>query len=275
MTMLPAAPAAPPKFDNQGQYSRTGILRYEKIFGAGYISTGGHATTEDLCTRLGPALRPGARVLDVGSGIGGAAFHLARAYGATVTGIDLAEEMVAIAQDQAARLGMTESVTFLLGDVLETTFAEPFDIIWSRDAFMHIADKPRLFGRLHQLMAQGGHLIITDYARGKTPGSPEFERYIEKTSYHVIEPEAYGEQLRAAGFEDVVVGDATARFIEILQSESDRLVSNQAEFLASFSQADLNYLVERWAMKVGFCRDGDMKWGIYQATKSPQGSTLG
>ena len=61
--------------------------------------------------------------------------------------------------------------------------------------------------------------------------------------------------------------DATARFIEILQSESDRLVKHQAEFLASFSQADLNYLVERWAMKVGFCRDGDMKWGIYQARR--------
>jgi phosphoethanolamine N-methyltransferase len=242
-------------------------LRYEKIFGAGNISTGGHATTEDLCARLGPALRPGARVLDVGSGIGGAAFHLARAYGARVTGIDLADEMVAIARDQADRLGLTESVTFLLGDVLETTFAEPFDVIWSRDAFMHIADKPRLFGRLHQLMAPGGRLVITDYARGRTPGSPAFERYIETTGYHVIEPAAYGDLLRAAGFEPVVVEDATAQFIEILQSESDRLVRNRAEFLASFSEADLNYLVERWAMKVGFCREGDMKWGIYQATK--------
>ena len=67
-----------PKFDNHGQYSRTSILRYEMIFGAGYISTGGAATTDDLCARLGPSLRPGARVLDVGSGIGGAAFHLAK-----------------------------------------------------------------------------------------------------------------------------------------------------------------------------------------------------
>ena len=267
MTTTTAAPAAPPKFDNQGQYSRTGILRYEQIFGAGYISTGGHATTEDLCARLGPALRPGVRVLDVGSGIGGAAFHLARDYGATVTGIDLAEEMVAIAQDQAARLGMTESVTFLLGDVLETPFAEPFDIIWSRDAFMHIADKPRLFGRLHQLMAPGGHLIITDYARGKTPGSAEFERYIEKTGYSVIEPRQYGELLRAAGFVNVVVDDATARFVEILRSEEDRLTSNRAGFLASFSESDLDYLIDRWNMKIGFCQAGDMKWGIYVADK--------
>ena len=58
--------------------------------------------------------------------------------------------------------------------------------------------------------------MITDYARGKTPGSPEFEDYIEKTGYNVVEPEQYGQLLRAAGFVDVVVDDATATFVEIL-----------------------------------------------------------
>jgi phosphoethanolamine N-methyltransferase len=267
MTTLQTAPAASAKFDNNGQYSRTGILRYEKIFGEHYVSTGGHATTDDLCRRLGSVLRPGARVLDVGSGIGGAAFHLAQAHGAKVTGIDLAEEMVAIAQERVARLGLSDSVSFVLGDVLETSFPEPFDIIWSRDAFMHIPDKARLFSRLYSLMATGGRLVITDYARGRTPGSPEFERYIEKTGYSVIEPETYGEILRAAGFVNVVVDDATAKFVEILRSEEDRLVSNRADFLASFSASDLDYLVDRWNMKIGFCQADDMKWGIYLADK--------
>ncbi|MFI5459797.1 MAG: methyltransferase domain-containing protein [Isosphaerales bacterium] len=267
MTTTPAAPAARPKFDNQGQYSRASILRYEMIFGAGYVSTGGAATTDDLCARLGSSLRTGVRVLDVGSGIGGAAFHLAQTYGARVTGIDLAEEMVAIALERARERGMGESVTFLLGDVLETPFAEPFDIIWSRDAFMHIRDKARLFGRLHELLAGGGRLVITDYARGKTPGSPEFEHYIETTGYDVLEPSEYGRILQAAGFNDVVADDATARFIEILESERDRLVTNRAEFLTLFSEADLTYLVDRWEMKVRFCRGGDMKWGNFLGSK--------
>jgi phosphoethanolamine N-methyltransferase len=268
MTTLQTAPSAPNKFDNNGQYSRTGILRYEMIFGPGYVSTGGHATTLDLCGRLGSALDERPRVLDVGSGIGGAAFHLARAYGAKVTGIDLAEEMVAIALERAARERMTDSVHFLLGDVLVTTFAEPFDIIWSRDAFMHIPDKPRLFSRLYQLLAPSGRLVITDYARGKSPAKPEFEQYIQKTGYHVIEPREYGRLLEAAGFVDVLVDDATARFTGILEAESARLVENRADFLAAFTDTDLNYLVERWAMKIRFCRDGDMKWGIYLASKA-------
>jgi phosphoethanolamine N-methyltransferase len=206
-------------------------------------------------------------VLDVGSGIGGAAFHLAQAYGAKVTGIDMAEEMDAIARERVVQLGLTDSVNFVLGDVLEADVQAPFDIIWSRDAFMHIPDKPRLFSRLYSLMAPGGRLVITDYARGKTPGSPEFERYIEKTGYSVIEPGPYGERLRGAGFVNVLVDDATARFVEILRSEENCLVTNRADFLASFSASDLDYLVDRWNMKIGFCQAGDMKWGIYVADK--------
>src|SRR6516162_7735785 len=145
MTTAQSVPTTEASYDNKGQYSRTGILRYEKIFGDGYVSTGGPETTAYLCTKLGTALRPGVRVLDVGSGIGGAAFHLAREYGAVVTGVDLSEEMVAIAQERRRSEGAPPGVTFLLADVLTVPLDGTFDIVWSRDALMHIPDKPRLF----------------------------------------------------------------------------------------------------------------------------------
>jgi phosphoethanolamine N-methyltransferase len=267
MSLLQADPSSKPKFDNNGQYSRTSILRYEKIFGEHYISTGGAETTDNLCKRLGSSLRPGARVLDVGSGIGGAAFHLARAFGAKVTGIDLAEEMVAIGLERAKELGLGDEVHFILGDVLETPFPEKFDIIWSRDALMHIPDKARLFSRLYSLLDDGGRIVITDYARGKTPAAPAFEGYIKKTGYHVVEPEQYGQLLRDAGFVDVVVDDATETFVDILRREAKRLSDHRADFVSSFSDDDLKYLVERWDMKDRFCQAGDMKWGIYLGTK--------
>jgi phosphoethanolamine N-methyltransferase len=267
MSLPQAESASKTKFDNNGQYSRTSILRYEKIFGQHYVSTGGAETTEDLCRRLGASLRPGVRVLDVGSGIGGAAFHLAQAHGAIVTGIDLAEEMVAIAAERTEELGLSDKVDFILGDVLETPFPEKFDVIWSRDALMHVPDKPRLFSRLYSLLNDGGRIVITDYARGKTPGSQAFEDYITKTGYHVVEPEQYGKLLSDAGFVDVVVDDATETFMDILRRESKRLVDHRADFLSMFSEEDLNYLVERWAMKDRFCQAGDMKWGIYLGTR--------
>ena len=255
------------KFDNNGQYSRNSILRYEKIFGAGYISTGGPSTTEYLVKLLGPALKPGVRVLDVGSGIGGAAFDLARQFGAIVTGIDLAEEMLNLAIELTPASGVADKVNFILGDILKTEFPEKFDIIWSRDALMHIPDKPVLFKRLFDLMAPGGTLVITDYARRNGPGTDEFEAYVKKTGYSITDPDSYGKLLEGAGFVNVVVEDATGKFIDIMQREADRLATHREEFLKDFSEQDLNYLLERWQAKDGYCKAGDMKWGIYVAHK--------
>lgn len=254
-------------YDNNGQYSRKGILRYEKVFGDGYVSTGGPETTAYLCEKLGNRLRKGARALDVGSGIGGAAFHLANDYGVSVTGVDLSPEMVNIALERARSAKGASEVQFILGDILQIPFGHRFDILWSRDALMHVHDKPRLFSRLFELTEPGGRLVITDYARGTTAGSPEFQAYIASTGYHVVDPASYGKLLEGAGYTDVVVEDATDRFVDILKREVERLSSNRGEFLKLFSEEDLNYLVERWEMKVGFCGAGDMKWGIYKADR--------
>jgi phosphoethanolamine N-methyltransferase len=267
MTTAHSTGSASRTYDNNGQYSRTGILRYEKIFGDGYVSTGGPETTAYLCAKLGPALRPGVRVLDVGSGIGGAAFHLASEYGAVVTGVDLSEEMLGIALDRSRQASAPRSVTFLLADILTAPLEGKFDVVWSRDALMHIPDKPRLFSQLFDLLDPGGRLVVTDYARGTAPPSPEFREYVAQTGYHLTDPASYGKLLEDAGFSDVVVEDATEKFIAILEREPKQLAVRRGDFLASFTEQDLNYLAERWAMKVRFCRAGDMKWGIYQATR--------
>ena len=83
------------KFLDGNQYSLNSILRYEKIFGRTYVSTGGQETTTKFCRRLG--LCADQRVLDVGCGIGGSAFHMARTFGATVYGgtLDVQRNIIA------------------------------------------------------------------------------------------------------------------------------------------------------------------------------------
>ena len=91
-------------FLDENQYSRSGILRYERIFGPTYVSTGGQETTEEFCAKLN--LQPGEKVLDVGCGIGGSAFHMAGKYGVEVRGVDLSTNMITIALENQAKQPM-------------------------------------------------------------------------------------------------------------------------------------------------------------------------
>ncbi|CAM6084045.1 unnamed protein product [Calypogeia fissa] len=63
------------QFLDSVQYTSNGILRYEHIFGPGFVSTGGIKTTEEFVKSLD--LKAGSKVLDVGCGIAGGGFYMA------------------------------------------------------------------------------------------------------------------------------------------------------------------------------------------------------
>ncbi|CAF4293852.1 unnamed protein product, partial [Rotaria magnacalcarata] len=85
-------------FLDQQQYSTSGVLRYEKIFGHGFVSTGGLDTTKEFVESLD--LKSDQIVLDVGCGIGGGDIYIAETYGCSVIGIDLSVNMVNIAYER-------------------------------------------------------------------------------------------------------------------------------------------------------------------------------
>ncbi len=45
--------------------------------------------------------------------------------------------------------------------------AESFDVIYSRDCLLHIADKPALFKQFFKWLKPGGRVLISDYCRGE------------------------------------------------------------------------------------------------------------
>ncbi|TSK45891.1 Phosphoethanolamine N-methyltransferase 3 [Bagarius yarrelli] len=105
--------------DNQ-QYSRRGILKYEKMFGSGYVSTGGPITTKEFVDLMN--LSSGQKVLDVGSGIGGGDFYMAKTFGVEVLGIDLSSNMVEIAMERAVTENLPSSWLKPGGKVLITDY---------------------------------------------------------------------------------------------------------------------------------------------------------
>ena len=81
-------------------------------------------------------LKPGQRILDIGSGWGGMALHLAEAVDADVTGVTLSQEQLKVANDRAVATGRGEHVRFRLEDYRHVE--EKFDRVVSVGMFEHV-----------------------------------------------------------------------------------------------------------------------------------------
>jgi len=127
--------------------------------------TRGRDATDELAALAG--ITADLHVLDVGSGIGGPARHLAALHGCRVTGIDLTAEFVRAATALSRRVGLADRVSFVAGDALDLPFpAASFDVAWTQHAAMNIADRPRLYAEMHRVLRPGGRLALQDVLAG-------------------------------------------------------------------------------------------------------------
>ncbi|TDH69061.1 hypothetical protein CCR75_004913 [Bremia lactucae] len=254
------------KFLDEQQYSNESITRYEKIFGHGYISTGGQTTTTEFVQKL--HLQPGERVLDVGCGIGGGDFYMAREFSVSVVGIDLSTNMV----HRALETSMSESnidVEFEICDATKKEFpAESFDVIYSRDTLLHIKEKQTLFAKFFRWLKPRGRVLISDYCRGEQEPTDRFTAYVQSRGYHLLSPSQYGKTLEAVGFKSVVAEDRTEQFVAILKDELARTLAQKDQFVAETSVSDFEYIVDGWEAKIVRCGDGDQKWGLFYGKKA-------
>ena len=248
------------------RYSRRSILRSEWMYGHGFQAPGGIAMVESFCQRL--QLRPGMRVLDVGSGVGAADFHLAARYQAEVLGVDSSAVMVEISTERASAKGV-RGVSFLHGDIRTVPLDAAFDLVWIRDCILYVpaGEQRSLWERLGSVLVPNGQLFVTDFCRGEAPPSPEFTRHISDCQYHLSTIDRYARLLEEAGYLSVQSEDLTDDFLRFLRMELAHLERDRSSFLQEFTEADYQHLSERWIKKIQFCEHGELRWGLFLARR--------
>ncbi|MBT8079075.1 MAG: methyltransferase domain-containing protein [Gammaproteobacteria bacterium] len=94
---------------HENEYHDNMVRMLGLIWGEGSMAPGGRGNVVRPMRGIDAA---GERLLDIGCGIGGPAFDMARMHGAIVTGIDLEAPLIERAQQRAERLGLDGTTRF-------------------------------------------------------------------------------------------------------------------------------------------------------------------
>lgn len=128
-------------------------------------------------------LRPGMRVLDIGSGPGDVSLITARLVGPTgsVLGVDAAPAMVELAGARAAELGVT-TTRFIHSAIDEITLEEPVDALVGRLILMHLPDPAATLRRLSSFVRPGGIVAFGENDITDTRCVPDLPLYEHVTA---------------------------------------------------------------------------------------------
>ena len=130
-------------------------------------------------------LKPGQRILDIGSGWGDMALYLGRMENVNVLGVTLSREQCALANQKAANLGLSDRVRFELRDYRHVE--EKFDRIVSVGMFEHVGvhHYDEFFAKVNDMLTPDGVMLLHSIGHMSPPGtaSPWLRKYIFPGAY--------------------------------------------------------------------------------------------
>ena len=155
------------------------------------------------------------RILNIGCGAGEDSVWNARAYDATVVGVNISETQLELARENAREHDVDDLTTFRNDDFheLATVDDDSIDLVWGLEAVSHSGDRPRVLDQCQRVLAPDGRVAFTDLFV-RSPEVPESEeddiRAIDDALGVRLGPiGAFEDALGECGFENVAVEELT------------------------------------------------------------------
>ena len=128
----------------------------------------------DVVTRL----EAGARVADIGCGLGWSSIALARAFPKTrIDAVDVDEASIAEARRQATEAGVADRIAFHRSAVEDAPLRGPYDLVTAFECLHDMPYPVRALRRMRELAGPGGAVLVADEGgRGQPGREPQLRR---------------------------------------------------------------------------------------------------
>ena len=206
---------------DEGHYGPKQLNLLEVVWGEGFLSPGG---TEEIDEIVKNTNLEGKSVLDIGCGCGGAAFHLIKKYKAkSVQGIDTEPLVIKTAQQLSIKNNLADKTTFKCVEPGPLKYnEETFDVIFSKEVFLHIPDKKALLKDVHRILKPGGLIIVSDWMRmDDNPPSKQMQDYIAAEGLDMLmcSLKKYKELLELTNFTNIEIRDRNEWYLQKAKKE--------------------------------------------------------
>jgi phosphoethanolamine N-methyltransferase len=252
------------------EYDDALVVLLEAVWGEGYLSPGGPDEIRAIVEGVPLA---GKTVLDLGCGTGGITRFLAEAYKPQhIVGIDVDAGLIQHATQRANDAGLGDTLSFRTVTPGALPFADAsYDVVFSKDAMVHIADKETLFDDVFRVLRPGGRIAASDWMSStEAPFSPEMAYYLEceGLGFGIASPARYEKALARAGFRDIRMVDRNAWYKPLARREYEALAGPLYETLVARVGKDfVDHEIEVWRALTVVVDSGELRPGLMWATK--------
>ena len=255
---------------DEGHYGPKQLNLLKTVWGEGFLSPGG---TEEIDEILKNIKVKNLNILDIGCGCGGAAFHLINCHNASfVTGVDVEPLVISTAKDLADKKGLSGKTEFKLVSAGSMGIEdESVDVVFSKETFLHIADKEKLLKDIFRILKPNGIIAASDWMRiDDNPPSLQMREYIaaEGLDMFMCSLKNYETILKNIGFQDIQIRDRNEWYLEKAKKEiMDIKGPLYQKVVDAIGTEETEGAMDIWGKLVGVLETGEHRPGHFTAAK--------